>query len=99
MSPRARSAGASAALGVMPVSYTHLDVYKRQIHVLGVGVGDLGDLLLGCRSDREEGLAVTLDELPVDEEPVALLQVQDEMCIRDSARTSLRLIALSGADC
>ena len=33
---------AAALLGVMPVSYTHLDVYKRQVKKYGAIVGSGG---------------------------------------------------------
>ena len=41
------------------------------------GLGDLGEHLLGARADRLERLAVTVDELAVDEEPVRRLDVDD----------------------
>src|SRR6185312_7036615 len=52
------------------------------IHVPGVRSGDLGDLLLRRGRDARERGAVTLDEVAVDEEPIALLQVEDRLRLR-----------------
>ena len=42
-----------------------------------VGLGDLGEHLLGGRADRLEGCAVAVDELAVDEQAVRRLDVDD----------------------
>ncbi len=42
-----------------------------------VGLGDLGEHLLGRGADRLERRAVTVDELAVDEQPVGRLEVDD----------------------
>jgi hypothetical protein len=51
---------------------------NRQVDVLGAGVGDLGERLLGRGADRlEPRPALGLDELPPDEQAVARLQLDD----------------------
>ena len=49
-----------------------------EVDVLGAGLGDLGEHLLGCRADRREVLArLRLDQLAADVEAVALLERDD----------------------
>ena len=49
----------------------------RAVDVVLVGLGDLGEHLLGGRVDGLERLAVPVDELAVDEQAVGRLDVDD----------------------
>src|SRR5690606_34686003 len=51
-----------------------------EVDVRRVGAGDLGDQRLIGRRDGLERCSVAVDELPADEEPVALLEIED--CLR-----------------
>ena len=49
-----------------------------QVHVLGAGLGDLGEHLLGGRVDRLEPRAgLRVDELAPDEQAVPVLELDD----------------------
>jgi len=54
----------------------------RRVDVGLVGLGDLGEDLLGGRTDRLERPAVAVDELAVDEQAVGGSQVQDRAGLR-----------------
>ena len=54
---RQRAVVQAHGVGHMPVSYTHLDVYKRQALLAGVGAGVYGSVPEACAAVIEYGPA------------------------------------------
>ena len=71
--------------GVMPVSYTHLDVYKRQAQGDALAAQHHADLLLGA--DRSGAAVPAEDDHSATVPPHHVQDQPDEMCIRDSPQT------------
>ena len=73
-----------AAGSTMPVSYTHLDVYKRQVDAQA-GDAEAGEVFpdfVGLSADMDDyALAAAFDEIH------QLAEIGEEMCIRDSLYT------------
>ena len=86
--PRA-GCGAGAEYGVMPVSYTHLDVYKRQVQDVVEAESNLQDmaaLLTLAHRNQEPFLHTAVFIEMIANDPEHLRMLQSEMCIRDRPR-------------
>ena len=77
-----------------PVSYTHLDVYKRQGHV-GAGLGKATEIPEAIRKGKEDAMKKMI-EITFDENGSITHDVLGKMCIRDSCcnnRGGVRIMA------